>query len=492
MLKALRIVVATVVLMACWTAPRSWGQLNPALPEIGKNSQTPNDILLAALPPSLPATTANADSNAIAAAAIKSEPAILENTRSQPSVNWKGLSKDSFQFLIVMNGFRIATEPGTRAAIHNPLFSGYLKAVSNMHGWDDGDELYVNYIGHPMQGAVSNFIWTNSDRAFNRDTIGWNSNYLKGKLRGTAYSYALSVLFELGPLSEASLGQIQRYHPATGFVDHVVTPSVGLLWSVGEDAIDDSLIRYIEDHTENKWFRLLARSGLNPARTFANLMSRKYPWYRTNRTGVTAFNSSDYYNPAPKKPLTPPPGVPPFQFNIHFETRTFFGQNAADACVGGGSELGFRIADNWQIVGELTGCKQTGLPANFSGDVMTYAVGPQWTTRLSSRWVTHTRILVGGSKVTQEQLFPELKKELKEKYKHQKVFPPLGMQYTRGFDNNAFAMVTGTGIDYKLNNALLIRSAIDYSHTWNRDINDLSYRNSLRISSGLVLNMGTW
>jgi hypothetical protein len=343
-----------------------------------------------------------------------------------------------------------------------------------------------------MQGAVSNFVWSNNDKAFNRDHFGWNSDYAKLKLRGGAYAFVLSELFELGPISEASLGQVQRYHPATGFVDHVVTPAIGLLWSVGEDAIDDSLVRYLESRSDNRWVKIFARSGLNPARTFANLMSRKYPWYRPNRPGVTEFGSADYYNPSPKKPLNPPPGAPPFQFNMHMETRTFFGENAANACIGGGGEIGFRLAENWQMVGEVTGCKQTGMPKDFSGDILTYAVGPQWTTRLSSRWVTHTRFLIGGNKVTQEQLFPELKRELKEKYKGKKVFPPLGTQYTRGFDSNAFAFVTGAGVDYKLNNALLIRSAVDYSHTWNGPINDMTYGNSLRISSGLVLNMGTW
>jgi hypothetical protein len=424
---------------------------------------------------------------------IPAKDAFIESrTPPQPGTDWRRLSRDSIQFMLVMNMFRIATEPGTRAALHNPLFSGYVKAISNVHGWDDGDEFYVNYIGHPMQGAVSSFVWMNSDRAFNRDHIGWTSSYAKSKLRAGAYAFALSELFELGPVSEASVGQIQRYHPATGFVDHVITPSVGVLWSIGEDAIDDTLVRYIEGRTDSTLLKVLARSAFNPAHSFANLMSRKYPWHRTNRPVASAFDSSVYYEPVPKDPVNPPTGVAPFQFNIHFETRTYFGKNASDPCIGGGAEIGVRIAASWQIIGEVTGCKQTGMRTDFSGDTLTYAAGPQWTSRLSSRWITHTRFLVGGNKVNQEQFFPKIKQELEQEYKNEDVFPPLGQQYTKNYDNNAFAITTGAGFDYKLNRALFFRSSLDYSHTFNRNINDVNYRDSVRFSSGFVLEMGTW
>ena len=465
-----------------------WGQRDPAPADADDKPQSPVPQVAAALPNHIPPESSSVKSYSRFAITKNNEA-----TLPRPSVDWKGLGKDSAQFLVIMNGFRIATEPGTRAALHNPFLSGYFEAVSNMHGWDDGDPFYVNYVGHPIQGSVSTFIWTNRDGEYSREHIGWNSGYLKSKLRAGAYAYVLSVSFELGPLSEASLGEIQRYHPANGFVDHVVTPTVGLMWSVLEDEVDDSLVRYIEKSTDNRNVKMVARMALNPSRTFANLMSRRRPWERTNRPAASAYNSFVYYAPVEKKPISPPPGVAPFQFNIHFEERTYFGKNASDPCIGGGAELGFRVADNWQVVGEVTGCKQTGMPPNFSGDSLTYAIGPQWTGRLSRRWVTHTRVLVGGNKVTQEQLFPDIKAALQQEYKNQhNIFPPLADRYIHDFDNNAFAVITGAGFDYKLNKALLFRSSLDYSHTWNENINDVNYRNSLRFSSGFVLDMGTW
>ena len=411
----------------------------------------------------------------------------------QPKPDWRGLSLDTVQFLVLMNSFRLATEQGTRDAFaNNSFFSGYAAAVSSLHGWDDGDPFYVNYIGHPMQGAVSNFIWSNRDTAYQRDHFGWNSGYVKLKLRGAAYAWFLSMMFEIGPISEASIGQIQQYHPAQGLVDHVVTPVIGTMWSVGEDAIDNYFIRYIEERTDNRTLKILARSGLNPGHSFANLMGRRYPWYRANRPIPTFKDSYEYYEPVAKNPVNPPPGVAPFQFNIHMETRTYFGQNASPPCIGGGTEVGFRLADDWQLMGEVTGCKQTGMQPNFTGDSLTYAIGPQWTAALSPRWVTHTRVLVGGNKVNQEQVLTALENELKQMYKNQQVFPPLSNQYIRNYDNNALALMGGTAFDYKLSRALLFRSAVDYSHTWNNNINGINYRDSLRISSGLVLDMGTW
>jgi hypothetical protein len=96
---------------------------------------------------------------------------------------------------------------------------GYLNSVGNLNGWSDGDPFYVNYVGHSMRGAASGDIWTHNDRAYRDIEFGRNRKYWKGKLRGAAYSYLYGVLFEIGPLSEASIGNIQALYPQQGFVD---------------------------------------------------------------------------------------------------------------------------------------------------------------------------------------------------------------------------------------------------------------------------------
>jgi hypothetical protein len=71
-------------------------------------------------------------------------------------------------------------------------------------------------------------------------------------------------------------------------------------------------------------------------------------------------------------------------------------------------------------------------------------------------------------------------------------WPPPYAEFAQSWDSNALAIVCGAGLDVRFNHALSLRTALGYSHTWNQNLNDFNYRNSLQFSSGLVLNMGTW
>lgn len=62
-----------------------------------------------------------------------------------------------------------------------------------------------------------------------------------------------STWFEIGPVSEVSLGNIQSRRPQQGFVDHVVTPMPGAGWLVAEDFLDEKLILPFERRFEKKW-----------------------------------------------------------------------------------------------------------------------------------------------------------------------------------------------------------------------------------------------
>ena len=104
---------------------------------------------------------------------------VLENTKQ--GVDWRHLFEQSFVFLSVEHAFRCATEEGTRQQFSGPFFQGYFNSVGNLHGWNDGDPFIVNYVGHPMQGAVSSRIWTHYDRAY-RD-IQYPEDAVRG--RGT-------------------------------------------------------------------------------------------------------------------------------------------------------------------------------------------------------------------------------------------------------------------------------------------------------------------
>lgn len=412
-------------------------------------------------------------------------------------VDWHHLLLSSGTFLVFSQAFRCATEQGTRDAFGDPFLGGYANSLGNMHGWADGDTFLVNYIGHPMEGSVTGFIWQHNDRAYRDVMFGKNTRYWKAKLRSAAFSYVFSVQFEIGPVSEASLGHIQAVYPAQGFVDHVVTPATGLGWTILEDVLDKYLIRTIEAHTPNSYLRALSR-GLNPARSFANMFEGRYPWERDDRPSPfrpypEGLALAQMKRDARKVEVHPPLGVAPFEFTLTPNFRQYIGSGSQGSCAGGGSSAALRMATDWQIVVDVNGCKLLGLAPNLTGDSLSYMAGPRWTPRISSRWIPHAHVLVGGTKLTQERTNPEQRKEVLAAAKPTDSLNELHTKYTRHYETNGFALAAGVGVEYKLNNALAVRVAsFDYTRSWTSDLNGVSYKRGMQFTSGLVLRMGTW
>ena len=222
----------------------------------------------------------------VSAAGFVSFPAIATRPSADRSIEWGGLLLSSTKFLLFQHAFRLATESDTRAGLSGPFFRDYKDAVLNIHGWNDGDPFFVNYIDHPMEGSVAGFLEIAHDPRYRRLEIGKSSAYWKSRMRATAFSAAFSLEFEIGPLSEASIGNIQKINSKAGVVDWVITPVVGLGWMVGEDALDKYVVKRIETHTNNHFAKILVRGIFNPSRSFSNMMQGKVPWHRDTRPGV--------------------------------------------------------------------------------------------------------------------------------------------------------------------------------------------------------------
>ncbi|MBS1827071.1 MAG: hypothetical protein JST93_17265 [Acidobacteria bacterium] len=411
------------------------------------------------------------------------------------SVDWSRVFQQSARFLAIQHGFRLATEKGTRQGMRGPFFDTYAESIRSMHGWADGDPFYVNFIGHPMMGAVAGRIFEQNDRRYLGASFGNNRDYWKRQLRAAAFSFAYSAQFEIGPFSEASIGKIQRTWPQHGFVDFVVTPVIGMGWAIGEDAIDEYLVRRIERWTGNNYARILARGWLNPARSFANMLAGRVPWYREDRAGVYAPYSyvrrERAVDPAPAQSLDTPSGLAPFEFSMNFEPQYF--TSAAVSCFGGNGSAAFRLAPQWQLVFEAGGCKMSNLPENLSGDSLTYMAGPRWRPSPNRRFRPHLQLLVGGHKVAQERFFPDKWQTWEPVVTTVPNPAAYRYNYTDRYDSNAFALAAGGGLDIRLNNALAFRLAsLQYRHSWVQSLDGLSFQNGLQFSTGLVLQMGTW
>lgn len=202
------------------------------------------------------------------------------------SVNWRGVLLQSGFFLGIEHAFRFGTEQDTRHQMRGPLFRDYVSSLKGSgHQWGDTDPFMVNYIGHPMQGSVTGFIWVQNHPTERRLEFSMSQAYWRSRLKAMGWTAIYSTQFELGPLSEASMGNLgSPMVPRTaGVVDLVVTPLGGFGFQIAEDVLDRYAVRWVEARMPYKVTIILARGFLNPARSFANMLRFEVPWHRDSR-----------------------------------------------------------------------------------------------------------------------------------------------------------------------------------------------------------------
>jgi hypothetical protein len=189
---------------------------------------------------------------------------------------------DSLKLLMIEHGTRIAFQEKTRRELGGPFWSDYMHSVRIPGQWDDTDAWWVNYIGHPIHGAAAGYIWLDHERGAPQD-LALSKSYWASRGRATAWSAVYSLQFEIGPLSEASIGNVGMRPETTGWVDHVVTPAGAFGWIVAEDALDRYFVQWFEAHAQNSYARATMRVLCNPGRGLSNAASGRAPWYRDGR-----------------------------------------------------------------------------------------------------------------------------------------------------------------------------------------------------------------
>ena len=215
------------------------------------------------------------------AVTIAPEPIAPEIRRT--TFDWGGASNQSFFFLGIQHGFRMVQRK-TRTQLDGQFFHDYANAVSGLGGWGDTDSVLTNYVGHPMMGAITGFIQIQNDPKglaleFDRN----NSAYWRSRLKAMGWAAFYSTQFEVGPISEASIGNVGSKRGTMGYVDFVMTPVGGMGWIVAEDALDKHWIRKLEDGRSDGMKRFV-RIFFNPNRSVANVLRFKKPWHRDTRS----------------------------------------------------------------------------------------------------------------------------------------------------------------------------------------------------------------
>lgn len=194
----------------------------------------------------------------------------------------KHIFEDSIRLLAMQHSLRIGLQKKTRRELGGRFFADDKRSVHVPHQWGDGDSELTNYGGHPGQGAASGFIWVQRDPSAPSSFVA-NRAYLHSRLRGMAFAAAYSLQFEIGPFSEASIGNVGLRPETAGWIDHVMTPIGGLAIMAGEDMLDRFVVTRIERRTDSLVLRAMSRMLLNPARATANVAAVQAPWYRADR-----------------------------------------------------------------------------------------------------------------------------------------------------------------------------------------------------------------
>jgi hypothetical protein len=227
-----------------------------------------------------------------------------ESMRAAPAMehyHWKGLLLQSLAFDGIQNGVRIAISSASdrHILVNKPFWHDYVASLEqfNMRRWNDGDSIKVNYVGHPLQGAITGYLEVQNGPSDRDVRFGDTPEYIHSRLRAFAWSTVYSTAWELLPIGEAGIfneggytypircsgaacnSPNATYTNNTGWVDFVITPILGTGLIVAEDYVDTITDRLVRRHPNAVRYKLL-RAGANPSRSVANVLRGRYPWFR--------------------------------------------------------------------------------------------------------------------------------------------------------------------------------------------------------------------
>lgn len=201
------------------------------------------------------------------------------DTATSGGFKYRAAITQSLMFLGVQHGYAILGQAKTRRALKGKFFKDYADSVKSLHGWSDGGRFFTNYIAHPMQGSLTGFVYVQNSPQATRQRFGASGDYWRSRMKAMLWTAAWSTQFEIGPVSQASIGNVGLKGKQT-WEDIVTTPTLGTSMLITEDAVDRFITQRIERRTDNFYVKIFSRMLLSPTRVFANMLRFKEPWYR--------------------------------------------------------------------------------------------------------------------------------------------------------------------------------------------------------------------
>jgi hypothetical protein len=221
--------------------------------------------------------------------------------------HWGRALRESFIFLTIEQAYVVHEDYRWVTTENGVPFNHYWRDYKqSLHtwidsGWNDGDDPLYNYVGHPIQGAMTSFIQIQNDPQGSRLEFSKTKAYWWSRFKATMWNAAYSTQWSIGPLSELTVEKYgtearspwnrdgtwpcheRNCYTGTGQVNLVITPLGGFAWLLTEDILDRYVARRVEAATPNRFWVDVVRCATNPIRGGANILHGKRPWYRPSR-----------------------------------------------------------------------------------------------------------------------------------------------------------------------------------------------------------------
>jgi hypothetical protein len=343
---------------------------------------------------------------------------------------------------MLQNATRIMTadQKDRHLLLNKPFWSDYWASLQqfNMRRWNDGDSIKVNYIGHPMQGAISGYIQIQNDPRGRMLRISRDPRYWKSRYHAFLWELVYSTQWEIGPLGETAIfnqggftypircskhpgtsnyceNPTSTYTNNTGWVDFIITPIVGTLWLLGEDTIDRYISDPLVERHPNAFGYKVMRASLNPPRSLANMLRGRFPWWRDyEHSDVTQSAMRSQFD----KILYNEP-VEHFDMSLHYsglnlQTNHTSCTNCRQWATGAGLEVGLRLKRYLDFVSDVSIYPQASPRSTLSvGGTMTTATFGLRTGYLTDRYAIRVSLSPGFASYSRTGMDPS---DLKRSY----------------------------------------------------------------------------
>jgi hypothetical protein len=235
--------------------------------------------------------------------------AIVSSDGEKENFHWRRALEESFTFLAIEQAWVVHTDfrwvVSENGIPFNHYWRDYKQSLSRWWqvGWSAGENPMYNYVGHPIQGAITSYIQIQNDPKDRNLEFSRTKAYWRSRVKATLWNGVYSTQWSIGPLSEMTVekyGSNDRQpwnanntfpcdtktcYWGVGKVNLVMTPVGGLGWLLAEDWMDKNIVRRVERSSRNRLLIDTVRCTFNPLRAGANILYGNRPWFRFRDAG---------------------------------------------------------------------------------------------------------------------------------------------------------------------------------------------------------------